>query len=131
MTIQIATPEEDEIFNRMDLAREENEHLLRAVREAQHFVDSRSASELSIMTLRKAFEMGYRFGWADGVDAGVKRGKAAPAVVPGKPVAYRIKMYGQYHYFDHSDPFPHTDGEPLFAAQDSALLQDPVQGQTK
>lgn len=38
---------------------------LHAVTEAQRFVDERSAAELSIYTLRKAFEMGYRKGWED------------------------------------------------------------------
>ena len=38
---------------------------LHAVSEAQKFVDDRSAAELSIYTLRKAFEVGYRRGWED------------------------------------------------------------------
>ena len=38
---------------------------LHAVTEAQKFVDERSAAELSIFTLRKAFELGYRKGWED------------------------------------------------------------------
>jgi hypothetical protein len=38
---------------------------LHAASEAQKFVEERSAHELSIYTLRKAFEEGYRKGWGD------------------------------------------------------------------
>jgi hypothetical protein len=36
--------------------------LIRAAFEAQKFIEQRSAAELGIMTLRKAFEEGYRLG---------------------------------------------------------------------
>ena len=37
-----------------------------AQREAQEFIEDH-ADQLGIMTLRKAFEMGYRFGYSDAV----------------------------------------------------------------
>jgi hypothetical protein len=35
---------------------------IRAMAEAQRFIETQSAAELGIMTLRKAFEEGYRLG---------------------------------------------------------------------
>jgi hypothetical protein len=40
---------------------------LHAVTEAQKFIEERTATELGITTLRKAFEMGYKLGWEHGV----------------------------------------------------------------
>ena len=57
------TPEEDEIFSKLE--NPPNEHMRLAVIEAQRFVESRSAAELSITTLRKAFEMGYLTAWEE------------------------------------------------------------------
>ena len=57
------TREEDEIFSRIET--NPQPYLTMACVEAQRYVDSRSASELSITTLRKAFEMGYLTGWED------------------------------------------------------------------
>jgi hypothetical protein len=39
---------------------------IRAMAEAQRFIEQRSAAELGIMTLRKAFEEGYRLGASNG-----------------------------------------------------------------
>jgi hypothetical protein len=39
---------------------------IRAMAEAQRFVEEKSAAELGIMTLRKAFEEGYRLGASNG-----------------------------------------------------------------
>jgi hypothetical protein len=36
---------------------------LHAISEAQRFIEGYGAAELGIMTLRKAFEEGYRLGW--------------------------------------------------------------------
>ena len=57
------TPEEDEIFSRIES--NPQPYLNMACGEAQRFVDSRSAGELSITTLRKAFEIGYLTGLED------------------------------------------------------------------
>jgi hypothetical protein len=59
------TPEEDEIFSRFE--EQTQDYFKLAVVEAQRFVEGRSAAELSITTLRKAFEMGYISGWDDSV----------------------------------------------------------------
>ena len=59
---------EDEAFEilEQDIRRKEYQDILkRAQVEAQEFVQDH-ASELGIMTLRKAFEIGYRFGYCDG-----------------------------------------------------------------
>lgn len=59
---------EDEEFEFLeeDIRRKEYQDILkRAQTEAQEFVRDH-ASELGIMTLRKAFEIGYRFGYCDG-----------------------------------------------------------------
>lgn len=58
---------EDEAFEEMErasLVKKEQAYLQRAQMEAAKFVDDYS-HELSIMTLRKAFELGYRFGYSD------------------------------------------------------------------
>ena len=59
---------EDEAFELLeeDIRRKDYQDILkRAQTEAQEFVQDH-ASELGIMTLRKAFEVGYRFGYCDG-----------------------------------------------------------------
>jgi hypothetical protein len=59
---------EDEAFELLeeDIRRREYQDILkRAQTEAQEFVQDHAA-ELGIMTLRKAFEIGYRFGYCDG-----------------------------------------------------------------
>ena len=59
---------EDEAFQLLeeDIRRKEYQDILkRAQVEAQEFVQDH-ASELGIMTIRKAFEVGYRFGYCDG-----------------------------------------------------------------
>ena len=55
---------EDEAFETLDKQQQHNELLTVAQREAQEFVEDH-ADQLGIMTLRKAFEMGYRFGYSD------------------------------------------------------------------
>lgn len=58
---------EDEAFEELERnarARKEQEYLQRAQMEATKFVDDYK-NELGIMTLRKAFELGYRFGYTD------------------------------------------------------------------
>ena len=55
---------EDEAFETLDKQQQQNELLTVAQREAQEFVEDH-ADQLGIMTLRKAFEMGYRFGYSD------------------------------------------------------------------
>lgn len=58
---------EDEEFNLLEeeIRRKENIQLIKqAQQEAQEFVEGH-ADQLGIMTLRKAFEMGYRFGYSD------------------------------------------------------------------
>lgn len=60
---------EDEEFNLLEeeIRRKENIQLIKqAQQEAQEFVEDH-ADQLGIMTLRKAFEMGYRFGYSDAV----------------------------------------------------------------
>ena len=59
---------EDEAFKLLEeeLHRRDNMDILkRAQIEAQEFVEDH-ADQLGIMTLRKAFEVGYRFGYCDG-----------------------------------------------------------------
>ena len=59
---------EDEAFKLLEeeIRRKDYQNILkRAQTEAQEFVQDH-ASELGIMTLRKAFEVGYRFGYCDG-----------------------------------------------------------------
>lgn len=58
---------EDEAFEELErstLVKKEQEYLQRAQMEAAKFIDDYS-HELGIMTLRKAFELGYRFGYSD------------------------------------------------------------------
>jgi hypothetical protein len=57
---------EDEAFETLDKQQQQNELLTVAQREAQEFIEDH-ADQLGIMTLRKAFEMGYRFGYGDAV----------------------------------------------------------------
>jgi len=57
---------EDEAFETLDKQQQHNELLTVAQREAQEFIEDH-ADQLGIMTLRKAFEMGYRFGYSDAV----------------------------------------------------------------
>lgn len=60
---------EDEEFNLLEeeIRRKENIQLIKqAQQEAQEFVEDH-ADQLGVMTLRKAFEMGYRFGYSDAV----------------------------------------------------------------
>jgi hypothetical protein len=58
------TVTEDEAFETLDKQQQQNELLTVAQREAQEFIEDH-ADQLGIMTLRKAFEMGYRFGYSD------------------------------------------------------------------
>jgi hypothetical protein len=55
---------EDEAFETLDKQQQHNELMTVAQREAQEFIEDH-ADQLGIMTLRKAFEMGYRFGYSD------------------------------------------------------------------
>jgi hypothetical protein len=58
---------EDEAFEELERnsrVKKEQEYLQRAQMEASKFIDDYS-HELGIMTLRKAFELGYRFGYSD------------------------------------------------------------------
>ena len=60
------TPEE-EAFREMEqaaLRKKNQEVMLRAQAEAIKFVDDQHR-DLALMTLRKAFEIGYRYGFAD------------------------------------------------------------------
>ena len=57
---------EDEAFETLDKQQQHNELMTVAQREAQEFIEDH-ADQLGIMTLRKAFEMGYRFGYSDAV----------------------------------------------------------------
>jgi len=57
---------EDEAFQLLDKQQQQVEILQVAQREAQEFIEDH-ADQLGIMTLRKAFEMGYRFGYSDAV----------------------------------------------------------------
>ena len=57
---------EDEAFETIAKQQEQIELMSVAQREAQEFVQDH-ADQLGIMTLRKAFEMGYRFGYSDAV----------------------------------------------------------------
>ena len=57
---------EDEAFETLDKQQQHNELLTVAQREAQEFIEDH-ADQLGIMTLRKAFEMGYRFGYSDAI----------------------------------------------------------------
>lgn len=62
---------EDEAFEilEQDIRRKEYQDILkRAQIEAQEFIQDH-AGELGIMTLRKAFEVGYRFGYCDAKSA--------------------------------------------------------------
>lgn len=55
---------EDEAFETIDKQQQQTQLLTIAQREAQEFIEDH-ADQLGIMTLRKAFEMGYRFGYSD------------------------------------------------------------------
>jgi hypothetical protein len=55
---------EEETFQLLDKQQQQNQLLIIAQREAQEFIEDH-ADQLGIMTLRKAFEMGYRFGYSD------------------------------------------------------------------
>lgn len=55
---------EDEAFETLDKQQQQHALLAVAQREAQEFVQDH-ADQLGVMTLRKAFEMGYRFGYSD------------------------------------------------------------------
>ena len=57
---------EDEAFETIAKQQEQIEIMSVAQREAQEFIEDH-ADQLGIMTLRKAFEMGYRFGYSDAV----------------------------------------------------------------
>ena len=57
---------EDEAFETLDKQQQHNELMTVAQREAQEFIEDH-ADQLGIMTLRTAFEMGYRFGYSDAV----------------------------------------------------------------
>jgi hypothetical protein len=57
---------EDEAFQLLDKQQQQVELISAAQREAQEFIEDH-ADQLGIMTLRKAFEMGYRFGYGDAV----------------------------------------------------------------
>jgi hypothetical protein len=55
---------EDEAFETIAKQQQQIELMSVAQREAQEFIEDH-ADQLGIMTLRKAFEMGYRFGYSD------------------------------------------------------------------
>jgi hypothetical protein len=57
---------EDEAFETIDKQQQQIELMSVAQREAQEFIEDH-AEQLGVMTLRKAFEMGYRFGYSDAV----------------------------------------------------------------
>lgn len=57
---------EEEAFQLLDKQQQQIELLAVAQREAQEFIEDHS-EQLGVMTLRKAFEMGYRFGYSDAV----------------------------------------------------------------
>ena len=57
---------EEEAFETIPKQQEQIELMSVAQREAQEFIEDH-ADQLGIMTLRKAFEMGYRFGYSDAV----------------------------------------------------------------
>ena len=68
---------EDEAFEELERnarAKKEQEYLQRAQMEATKFISDYS-NELGIMTLRKAFELGYRFGYSDAKKPGGQPGK--------------------------------------------------------
>jgi hypothetical protein len=61
---------EDEAFELLEeeIRRKEYQDILkRSQTEATNFIQAYASTELGIMTLRKAFEMGYRFGYSDAV----------------------------------------------------------------
>lgn len=58
--------DEEEAFQLLDKQQQQVEILQVAQREAQEFIEDH-ADQLGVMTLRKAFEMGYRFGYSDAV----------------------------------------------------------------
>ena len=60
---------EDEAFETIAKQQEQIELMSVAQREAQEFIEDH-ADQLGIMTLRKAFEMGYRFGYSDAIMRG-------------------------------------------------------------
>jgi hypothetical protein len=56
---------EDEHFDMMQKQQQRIETEKRAADEADKFINSHSPSMLSTMSLRKVFEIGYRYGWLD------------------------------------------------------------------
>ena len=57
---------EDEAFETIAKQQQQIELMSVAQRESQEFIEDH-ADQLGIMTLRKAFEMGYRFGYSDAI----------------------------------------------------------------
>lgn len=55
---------EDETFELLEKRKQDIDILVRAQQEAQDFIEDH-VSQLGMMTLRKAFEMGYRLGYCD------------------------------------------------------------------
>lgn len=61
---------EDEAWQELERKQQQAQDrdvLREAQAKAVKFIESNEAIELGIMTLRKAFEMGYRFGYSDAV----------------------------------------------------------------
>ena len=56
---------EDEHFDMMQKQQQRMETEKRAADEADKFITSHSPAMLSTMSLRQAFEIGYRYGWLD------------------------------------------------------------------
>ena len=67
--------------------------------------------------LRKAAEMLMKAlddGWVERGDNVAIAMRQALAQPEQKPVAWRKKVNGVWHYFDESTPFPFDDCEPLY-----------------
>lgn len=61
---------EDEAWEELERKQQQAQELdmrREAQTKAIEFIESNGAIELGIMTLRKAFEMGYRFGYSDAI----------------------------------------------------------------
>jgi hypothetical protein len=56
---------EEEHFDLMQKQQERTAAEKRAADEADRFINAHSPAMLSTMSLRKAFEIGYRYGWLD------------------------------------------------------------------
>ena len=59
---------EDEAWEELERKQQQEQDrdvLRKAQAKAVKFIESNESIELGIMTLRKAFEMGYRFGYSD------------------------------------------------------------------